>query len=35
MDYYGMDETLQVLFESAIPLSKAQNQHVRQLCVAV
>lgn len=35
MDYYVMEETLQVLFEANIPLSKAQNTQLRQLCVGV
>lgn len=29
MDYHVLEETLQVLFEEAIPLSQAQNRHVR------
>lgn len=35
MDYYVLEETLQVLFEEVIPLSRAQNRHVRQVCVGV
>jgi hypothetical protein len=35
MDYYVMEETLQVLFEDTLPLSKAQNTHLRQVCVGV
>jgi hypothetical protein len=35
MDYYTVEETLQVLFENAIPLSKSQNRHLREICMGV
>ena len=35
MNYYAMEETMQAVFEATIPLSKAQNTHLRQVCVGV
>lgn len=35
MDYYVLEETLQVLFEATIPLSHRQNERIREMCVGV
>lgn len=35
MDYYRMEEALQVLIEGIMPLSQTQRQHIRELCVGV
>jgi hypothetical protein len=35
MDYYGVEASLQALVEGWIPLSKAQNRHISQACMAV
>lgn len=35
MDYYRLEEALQVLFERIIPVSRGQNTTLRQLCVGV
>lgn len=35
MDYYPVKKCLQVLFERQIPLSKAQNHHLSDFCLAL
>lgn len=35
MDYYPVKQCLQVLFERQIPLSKAQNRHLSDFCLAL
>lgn len=35
MDYYCVEETMQVIFERAIPLSKVQNTDLREVCIGV
>ena len=35
MDYYRLEEALQVLCEGIIPVSAGQNTTLRQLCMGV
>lgn len=35
MDSYMLDETLQVLFDTTLPLSRSQTERIRELCVGV
>ena len=35
MDYYPVEDSLQVLFERFVPLSDAQRRHLREIVMAV